>query len=250
MSTIIKAVIIDDEADAISNLSALILKYCEGVEIVGTASVVKQAISIIKTTKPDLVFLDIELNRETGFDVLESFSYIDFKVIFVTAYQQYTLKAIKASAIDYLLKPIDIEELQKAIGKVKQLKEQNSFPQLLEAFRKSNNTSGKLVLHTMQGFNIVEIKDILYCKAEGNYIQFFCIDDVNYLITKKLKEYENQLIEHDFFRIHHGYLVNLRMVKSFIKTDGGTVVMTDGTNLPVSTRKKEAFLNRIEALNR
>lgn len=245
----IKAVIIDDEPDATSNLSSLISNYCQGVTVSGTAHTIKQAVKVINQTSPDVIFLDIELQRGTGFDLLDCFAAIDFQIIFVTAYQEYALKAIKVGALDYLLKPIDLDELQKVIDKVKQgiLNLNGNVP--AEAGAITKKTAGRLILHSLQGFSIIDIRDLLYCKADGNYLHFVCSDGKDHLVTKNMKEYEELLAPHNFFRIHHGFLVNLRAVRQFIKTDGNMVVLQNGEKLPVSTRKRDAFIHRIEMLD-
>lgn len=243
----IKAFIVDDEPKAAENLKSLLSTYYEGIIIVGTATTIKSATELINQLQPDVVFLDIELQHGTGFDLLRCFSKIDFQIIFVTAYQEYAIKAIKVGALDYILKPIDLDELDKVILKLKQ-----------EFLKKTNDTSskypskqktGKLILHSTKGFSIVDIKNILYCKSDGNYLHFVCRDGTDLLVTTNMKEYESVLEEYDFCRIHRSYLVNLRAVKHFIKTDGGMVVLENGSKLPVATRKKDFFMFHIENLN-
>lgn len=245
----IRSIIVDDEPDAISNLSLVLSEFCDGVDIAGVADNIDAAVQLIKKTAPDLVFLDVELKHGTGFDLLNHFSKIDFQVIFVTAYQEYALKAIKVGALDYLLKPIDLDELRKVIDKVRQVLIKKDEELKTESDRVKNQSNGRLVLHSVNGFNIIDIKNLLYCKADGNYLHFKCQDGKDHLVTRNMKDYETLLAEHDFLRIHHSYLVNLWAVKQFIKTDGMMVVLENGEKIPVSIRKKDDFLQRIETLN-
>lgn len=188
------------------------------------------------------------MQRETGFDLLEKLGSIDFEVIFTTAHSEYAIKAIKFSAIDYLLKPIDVDELRRAIAKVE--KKQNGhladrLEQLFQNLKSPNTESYKLALPTSEGLTFIKVNEILYCRASNNYTEIFMSDSKKHLVSRQLKEYDDLLAGHDFFRIHHSYLINLHYIINYVKGEGGYVIMNDDASLDVSRRKKEAFLERI-----
>ncbi len=244
------AIIIDDEVDAISVLRSLILDYCKELEVIGTAHSVVSGIKEILTKKPDFVFLDIEMADGSGFELLDSIPDKNFKVIFVTAYNQYALQAIKQNALDYLLKPVATDELvvavQKAIANTRSL--DNSWEKLKQNL--PDLRPQKLMLPTLQGFFVLEISDIIYCRSEGSYVHFYYGDNRTCMISRQLKEYEELLTPHYFFRIHNSFLVNLNKIREYIKADGGHVVMCNGAELPVSDRKKAEFVQQLTSFSR
>ena len=221
------------------------------MEVVALCHNVEEAIAAVGAHAPDVVFLDIQLQRETGFDLLTRLKEINFEVIFTTAYSEYAIKAFKFSAIDYLLKPIDIEELKKAVSKVEK-RVSNSMAsrltQLVQNLKQGSAENYKIALPTMEGLVFVNIKDILYCEASSNYTQIFTTEE-KYLVSKTLKEYDELLSDHNFFRIHNSYLININSIKKYVKGEGGYVVLNNNTALDVSKRKKEAFLNKIGIRN-
>ena len=244
----IKCIIVDDEQKSQESLKILLEDFCKGVEVKALCQNVTEAINALATHNPDLVFLDIHLQRETGFDLLTPAKKIDFEVVFTTAYSEYAIKAFKFSAIDYLLKPIDIEELRKAVEKVK--KKQNGnitdrLDQLILNLRNSSGQNYKLALPTSDGLIFVQIENIIYCEASSNYTQIFTQDGKKHLVSRTLKEYEDLLTDQNFFRIHNSYLINLNLIKKYVRGEGGYVVMTNDVSLDVSKRKKEAFLARL-----
>jgi len=245
----LRSIIVDDELKSRESLKKMLTTFCEDVEVLDTCQSVADAIKAVEQFKPDVVFLDVQMQGETGFDLLSTLQDINFEVIFTTAYSEYALKAIKFSAIDYLLKPIDIEDLQKAVAKVEKRQSPdvtNRLKQLLQNLKGGNNTENyKLALPTAEGLTFIKTTDILYCKASGNYTEIFMGDGKKHLVSRPLKEYDDMLSDHTFFRIHHSYLINLNGVKSYIRGEGGQVVMTDNATLDVSRRKKEAFMERI-----
>lgn len=247
----LKAIIVDDEPKARENLQLLLQDFVQGVEVVALCQNIAEAVRAVEQYSPDLVFLDIQLQRETGFDLLTKLKEINFEVIFTTAYTEYAIKAFKFSAIDYLLKPIDIEELRKAVEKVER-RVNNSMTSrlthLLQNLKQGSNENSKIALPTLEGLVFVNVKDILYCEASSNYTSIVTNDE-KYVVSKTLKEYDELLSEHNFFRIHNSYLININSIKKYVKGEGGYVVLNNNTSLDVSKRKKEAFLNKIGVRN-
>lgn len=242
------SIIVDDELKSRENLKKMILTFCEGVEVAATCQNVTQGIEAIDKTRPDLVFLDVQMQGETGFDLLTQIKEIDFEVIFTTAHAEYAIKAIKFSAVDYLLKPIDVDELQNAVAKVKARLNGDiveRMHQLLQNVKATGLENYKLALPTAEGLTFIKVNDILYLKASGNYTEIFMVEGQKYLVSRHLKEYDDMLGESNFFRIHHSTLINVNFIQSYARGEGGYVVMTDGVSLDVSRRKKEAFLEKI-----
>lgn len=246
----IKAVIIDDNKESRSNLRADLEMSCPEVEIIGEADSVVSASKLLKSLKPQLVFLDIQLGDGTGFDVLEILGEISFTIIFTTASDQYALKAFKFSAIDYLLKPIDPDELKMAVQKISSSKKTpgESIELLMENSKSDHKPMRRLALNTLDKIHIVNISDIVRCEADVNYTQFFFSDKSKLLVTKTLKEFEEMLKEHAFIRVHQSHLVNSSYIKEFVKGDGGYLVMSDSSSVPVSTRKRNAVVEALNAL--
>lgn len=252
----ITALLIDDDKHLRKGMKSLLERYASEIAIIGEAESVKTGIVALEKYKPQVVFLDIHLSDGTGFDILEEISKIHGKVnthiVFITAHEQYALKAFKFSALDFLLKPVDPDELQKTINKIKEaLEKNNSFEHidlLLENIRKKVDNFKRIALSTSDGIHLFEIADIIRCESTDNYTKFFIKNHKPLLISKTLKEYEELLTEHGFERIHQSHLINLSYLKSYIKTDGGYVIMADNTNIPISQRKKERLQELIRAL--
>jgi two-component system LytT family response regulator len=246
----IRSIIVDDELKSRESLKILLEDFCEGVEVVSLCQNVDESIEAIQRLHPDVVFLDIQLQRETGFDLLTRLKHFDFNVIFTTAYSEYAIKAFKFSAIDYLLKPIDIEELKRSLSKLEK-KIGNSITerlqQLMQNMRSEATGNFKLALPTMDGLIFVKVKNVLYCEASSNYTEITMEDNKKYIVSRTLKEYEDLLSDQDFFRVHHSTLINLNAIKKYVRGDGGQVIMTNDKSLDVSKRKKDAFLSRIGA---
>lgn len=246
----IRGIIVDDELKSRESLKILLEDFCEGVEVVALCQNVDESIEAIQRLHPDVVFLDIQLQRETGFDLLTKLKHLDFNVIFTTAYSEYAIKAFKFSAIDYLLKPIDIEELKRSLAKLE--KRMGStitqrLEQLMQNIRSESAGNLKLALPTMDGLIFVKVKNVLYCEASSNYTEITMEDNKKYVVSRTLKEYEDLLGDQDFFRIHHSTLINLNAIKKYVRGDGGYVIMNNDKSLDVSKRRKEAFLSRIGA---
>jgi two-component system LytT family response regulator len=241
------SIIVDDEQKSQENLQGIIQEFVEEISVVACCKNVAEAIEAVKVHKPDIVFLDIQMKGETGFDLLSKIDKIDFEIIFVTAYSEYAIKAIKFSAIDYLLKPIDIEELKMAIGKVAQRRTGKILKRLgilQDHLSNAGHDNSKIALPTSDGLFFIRIQEIIYCQASSSYTIFFTTDGKQHVVCRTLKEYEELLVDHNFFRIHHSYLVNLNMIKKYVKGDGGYVILNNDVSLDVSKRKKIDFLKR------
>jgi two-component system, LytTR family, response regulator len=232
------AIIIEDEEPAVKMLQWLLSTYCPEVEVVATASNAKQGIEQIKLLKPQILFLDIEMPMMNGFEMLSQFEgSTPFKVIFTTAYDRYALQAIKFSALDYLMKPIDKDELMTAIEKLKEYN--NIKPEQVKLLNNIKKDLSKIALSTLDGVEIIEIADIMHCQSDSNYTHLFFADKTKKLFTKTLKSLEELLQGHNFMRIHQSHLINLKYLSKYIKGDGGDVVLTDGLMLPVARNKKQ-----------
>lgn len=246
---ILKAVIVDDEIRSREFLKSLVEEFCPDVKVAALASSVEEAVNIIRTQKPDLVFLDIELQTGTGFDVLLQFNEPGFHVVFTTAYDHYAIKAIKFSAVDYLLKPIDVEELQMAVERAMEIVKKNTGGQtintLLQNLRKPATTDYSITLATSEGLEFVPLQNIIRLEASGPYTYFFLKEGKKIMVSKNLKEYETILGEYNFFRVHNSHIINIKEVKRLVKTDGGYAVMNDDSMIAISPKKKDEFMLQI-----
>ena len=242
-----RAVVVDDIKKFRDNLIQDLNEFCPDVEVVGTADGVVSAAKIIKSKAPDVVFLDIQINQGTAFDLLGLLGDVDFKIIFTTASDEYAIKAFKLSAIDYLLKPIDIDELKSSVDKVKFIN--NDDYQLLTSNIKEEERSHKrLALHSQDKIEIVEIGNIIRCESNVNYTRFYFADGSKMLVTKTLKEYDGMLSEFGFYRVHQSHLINIDHLKEYVKIDGGYLKMLDGSSVPISTRKKSSVLKLLQGV--
>ncbi|HUM45935.1 MAG TPA: LytTR family DNA-binding domain-containing protein [Chitinophagales bacterium] len=245
----IKTVIVEDEKNSRELLQRILQENFPDIAIAGTADNIDDAFRLIMETVPQLVFMDIEMKKATAFDLLNKFSSVSFEIIFTTAYEKYALKAIKFSALDYLLKPIALAELKVAVDKARnQVKNRSSnqnLEMLLQNMRSIGQDNHQLALPTRDGLIFVKVRDIIFCESEGAYTQFHFRNSPGIMTSKNLKEYEELLSDYDFFRIHHSYLVNLREIIRYIRGDGGQVMMSNNRTLDVSKRRKEAFLLKL-----
>ena len=247
----LRVVIVEDEIHSRETLKSLLNEFCEGVEIVAMAPDVETAVALIKQTTPDLVFLDVELQTATGFDVLDRLDEVNFEIVFTTAFEQYAVKAIKLSSIDYLLKPIDIEELQRAVEKARLKKDENVQKQKLEALMSNLGSSGKkkICLATSDGIEFINIQDIVYCEANGSYTNFHLTNGNTILVSKNLKEYETILTDQNFMRVHNSFLINLAEVKKFVKSEGGYILMKNNAQISISQKKRDEFIERMTSIS-
>jgi two-component system, LytTR family, response regulator len=245
----LKSIIVDDEFKSRESLKALVEKFCENIQVSAVCQNGDEAIKAIQEHKPDVVFLDIQLQRESGFDILERLDKIDFEIIFTTAFSEFAVRAFKFSAIDYLLKPVDIEDLRKAIEKVRKRIIGNiseRMAQLAQTMKGNTFKHSRLAVPSSDGLVFVSVDAILYCEASGNYTNIHMGDGKKFVVSRTLKEYEEMLEDLDFFRIHNSYLINLNLIKKYIRGEGGQVVMTNDQALDVSKAKKKSFLDKIK----
>jgi len=249
----LRAIIVDDEQKSCENLKILLEDFCTNVEVLQMANSVADAIAAIQKHKPDVIFLDIQMQKETGFDLLKKLSEIDFEIVFVTAYSEYAIDAFKFSAIDYLLKPIDISELKAAVAKISKKTTDRLINKkvdiLMQNFKAENTDNYRLAISDADGITFVNINEIIYCEGSSNYTNFYLQNGKKYIVAKTLKEYEELLSNYNFFRIHNSYLINLKEVKKYFRGDGGYVQMSNDEKLDVSKRKKESFLKKISNNN-
>jgi two-component system LytT family response regulator len=242
-----KAFIVEDEVLNRDFLKNLLQEFCPQIEVAGTAMHLQEAISGINELAPQIVFMDIELQTATGFDVLQQVKDTSFEVIFTTAYDHYAIKAIKFSAIDYLLKPINFEELTRAVDKaidsLKMKQKDERLELLMKNVRRPAGDDFSISLSTSEGIEFIPLNQIIRLEAKGPYTTFFLKNGTHLMVCKNLKEYELLLTEHGFFRLHNSYMVNMKEVRKMIKADGGYAVMNDDAMIAISPRKKEEFLS-------
>jgi two-component system LytT family response regulator len=245
----IQALIIDDEKNIIDSLNMLLNEHCPDVEVIGQADSIQKGIRLLREKEPDLVFLDIKMPLGSGFDILEFFPERNFDVIFVTAHSQYAVKAFKFSAVDYILKPVDIQELKQAVNRVKGMREAglsatNRYRVLEENLKSERPT--RLAIPTSEGLDFIPIRDILHIKAEGRYSMVFMSGGSSMLVTRNLGEFDRLLNDCGFFRSHHSHLVNVDHVKRLLHREGGQVILSDGSKIPLARTRKKAFLERLK----
>jgi two-component system, LytTR family, response regulator len=243
-----RTLLVDDEPKNTRILRKLLEDYCPKVQIIGDAGDIKAAYTLIRELKPDLVFLDIEMPYGNAFDLLDQLMPIDFSIIFITAFDDYTLKAFKYSAIDYLLKPVDIEELKVAVNKASE-KIQNrtinvQLENLLENLKHNQMALQKIAIPTSDGIVFLNVDAIIRCEANGSYTTIYSNDNQKMVTSKGIKDYEDMLPATIFCRIHNSHLINLNRIKKYHKGRGGYVVMEDGTSIEVASRRKEEFLSK------
>lgn len=247
-----RAVLIDDEISNLENLQALLKKHCPQVMIMATAQNVSDAVVAIEKNSPHLVFLDIQMGEQTGFDVLKLLPKRNFEVIFVTAYDNYGIQAVKFAAFDYLLKPIDIEELIDAVNKVEhKLATQTQNLQLdflLQQLKKSETNVSTIALQMQSEIRYVALSEIIRCEADNTYTHFFLSGNEKILVSKSLKEYADLLRPNGFLRTHQSHLVNPKYVKSWLKEDGGMLLLTSGEKIPISKPNKDTVKQALQQL--
>lgn len=243
----IKAVIIDDEPAMQQLNSQLLSEYFPAIELTGMADSIENGIKLIRNENPDLVLLDIELKDGTGFQMLQKLKPYDFKVVFITGFHSFAIKAIKFSALDYIVKPVNETEFQQAIQRVVDLieKKEDSDEQLniLMTSLQNENKCKKLVLRTAESLHIVDVADIYFCKSDNSYTTFYFEDNERILVSKSLKDYENLLGEYGFYRAHQSYLVNINHIKKVDKSDGGFIIMKNKKEIPVSMRQMKKLVS-------
>jgi two-component system LytT family response regulator len=247
-----RAIIIDDEKKGREILKSLIETYCKEVEIVAQASSAQEGYELVQKHEPDLVFLDVEMPNGDGFALLERFEKIKFQIVFTTAFDDYAIKAIKFHALDYLLKPIDIDELRITVENVKKaIHDKQAAPNRYTAFVQSRKTenSGKLALPIKDGIIYLSISEIVRVESDGAYSLFYTDSGKKHLSSKNLGEYEEILPAFGFFRVHRSHIVNVKMVKKFIRGDGNFIEMEDGSRVEIARRKKDEFLEMMNQIS-
>jgi len=242
----ITAIIIDDEPSCTETMALELELYCPQVEILALCNTAEKGLSEIASKKPDLVFLDIEMPWMNGFELLETLDVVDFEVVFVTAYDQFALKAFNFSAVDYLLKPIKKEKLIKAVKKIADRRSKQIAAEKINAMlsniRFLNNDFPSIAVPTSDGLEFIPVEEIIYCESRSNYSIIHKIGDQKLMLSKTLKDLQELLDQHHFFRIHQSHLINLKHLRKYHKGIGGSVVMSNGHELAVSKAKKSEFL--------
>jgi len=250
----IRTILVDDEARLLSSLQTMLKRNCPQLNVIAVCRSANEALIKIREAGPDLVFLDIAMPGKDGFALLEEIGDIRFRIIFVSAHDEYSLRAFKFSAVDYLLKPINEEELVGAVKKAEQtiLPEQNlqkSIHALMHNLKPpANSQEKKLCLTTLTGFQVISLSDIIYCEAEGPYTDFYLSGGKKICVSRPLADYELLLGEDGFLRVHKSFLINLHHTREYRRGEGGVVIMSNGAEIDVSRRKKEIFLDRIRAV--
>lgn len=247
----LSAVLVDDMPEALDVLKADIATYCPNVEVRGTAESVVAAAKLIKQTQPDILFLDIMLGADTGFDLLEILPDTNFQLIFVTAHNEFAIQAFRFSAVDYLLKPIDPDQLQEAVNKAadRAAISSESLELLKSQIQNPNRLAAKISLPTQERINVVDINQIVRCESLDNNTRFFLENGEQIFVTRTLKKFELLLKDHPFFRVHQSHLINLNQLDTFEKKDGGYIKMKNGDIVPVSVRKRPEVIRALEDMN-
>ncbi len=248
----IKSIIVDDEKNGRENLAGILNRYCPEIKILGQADSAESGISIIRKYDPDLVFLDIEMPKANGFQLLEYFKDFNFEVIFVTAFDNYAIKAIRFSATDYILKPVNINELKTAVEsvaeRIRQKQENQRMKELVYNISQPQNP--RIGLPTGERIEFVEVSKIIRCQGEGNYTHIYFEGNKSLLVAKTLVEFEDLLQEYSFLRVHKTHLVNMKHVAAYLKTDGGVLQLTNGDTISISRRRKETVLQQMKMLSK
>ena len=244
----IKAIIVDDEPKCCKTLSALLERFCPEIEVAAVCSNGLEALTKIQEHSPSLVFLDVEMPRMNGFEMLEKISTVNFHLIFTTSYDQYALKAFRFSAIDYLLKPIDRDELQRSVQKVvrqMQIPVPQQLEILMERIKQPAKPVNKIALSTLEGLQMIPVDSIIQCESDDNYTILLLKDKRKIVVSSTLKDIEELLEEYPFVRVHRSHLVNLNEIEKYLKGEGGYLIMSDGSSIDVSRSKKESLLKKL-----
>jgi two-component system LytT family response regulator len=245
---VLKAILIDDELNSLQNLQFKIQEYCSSIKVVAQTQNPEEAIRMIGQHKPDVIFLDIEMPKMSGFKMLEQVPEIDFEVIFVTAYNHYAINAIRISAFDYLVKPVSIEDLQQTIerlGTFAVRKSRERADVLKKNLANPKSQEDQIAIPTNDGLEFLQIKQIIRIESSSNYSKLFLLSGQHLLVTRQLKDFEELLQDYRFYRVHHSHLINLNFITRYIRGDGGQIVLRNGDMIDVSRRKKEVFLKLI-----
>ncbi|RLD22131.1 MAG: DNA-binding response regulator [Bacteroidetes bacterium] len=242
----LRTVIVDDESNSSESLKTLLSKYCTGVEVVAVADGVEDGVSCIERHDPDLVMLDIQMQDGTGFDLLKRIPSPSFQVVFTTAHDEFAIKAFRFSAIDYLLKPIILEELEAAVERAKRMVlnrtgKEGAEP-LIENLLAFDNTNPRITISTDKALEILPVMDIVRLESDGNYTRFYLNDGRRIISSKHLKHYDEMILGQNFLRVHKSHIINLNFVTRYMKSEGGTIQLSNGDEVPLSRRRKDLFL--------
>ena len=246
MSEMLKAILIDDEISSLQNLKQKLEEYCPVVHVIASAQKPQEALLLIRHHKPDVLFLDIEMPKMSGFRMLEELGDFDGEIIFTTAYNHYAIEAIRKSAFDYLVKPISIQDLQNAVDRLVAIRNRQTRERLhilKESISDARTQDSKIAVPTSEGLEFITIRNIIRIESSSNYSKVFLANKQPILVTRLLKDFEDILLPHHFFRVHHSHLVNLQYITRYIRGEGGQVVLENGDVVDVSRRKKEEFLS-------
>jgi len=248
-----KCIIVDDEIGAREILVQMLKLYCTDIEIIGLAHNVDSAYELISSLNPDLVFLDIKMPDGSGFNLLERFPKLNFQVVFVTAHEEYAIKAFRFSALDYILKPVDPSDLINAVDKVSGINNVNDLDKQFKImkenfYNESTQTEKKIVLRTTENIYVIPISEVVRCRSEKNYTYFYFTNREKIIVSRTLKDFEEILTDHGFMRVHRSNLINLKYISRYEKSEGGYVIMLDDSRVDVSHRKKEKLLSYINGL--
>ena len=244
----IKAILIDDELNSLQNLRQKLEGFCPDVSILAVSQRPEEGLLLIRQYQPDVVFLDIEMPRMSGFRMLEELGEYDFDIIFTTAYNHYSIDAIRISAFDYLVKPIGIEELQQAVerlGRRLKIQTKEKIDILKRSLSENKTQDDKIAISTTEGIEFVPIKSIIHIESKSNYSKIFLIENKSITVSKILKDFEEMLLPYNFYRVHNSHLINLNYIQKYVRSQGGHVQLEDGTLIDISRRKKEEFLKMI-----
>lgn len=248
----LKTIIIDDEEHVRKTLGKFLLKYCPQVVIAGEAAGVAEAYALINRHHPDLLLLDIELEDGTGFDLLKKFQHPNFKVIFITAHNEFAIQAFKVSALDYILKPVNPEELAGAVEKTRQLVQQE-LRLKLEALETNLNAEDKkckkVIIKSLESIHLLDKNNITHCESDGSYCTIYTTEGMKIVTSKPIKDFDEMLSGSGFYRVHRSYLINLSHIKRIDKAEGGTVILSNDQKIPVASRKREILLDLLDELS-
>ncbi len=244
----LKTIIVDDEKHCTDRLELLLAKYTATLQIVDICHTIESASTSIKQQNPDLVFLDIQLNEKTAFDLLKSVKAQEFQIIFTTAYDKYAIEAIKLSAFDYLLKPIDGNELKNTLNRLSHTFANNPSIKLEALFQNTSREEKKIIITTEKETHFLDVSDIIRCEADGSYTQVYIIGNKTILVSKTLKYFDELLSSYSFFRTHQSHLINTVLIRKYVKGTKSYVLMSDKSQVPIAKRRKDVFLDLIKGL--
>jgi two-component system LytT family response regulator len=246
----VKAILIDDEKNSRDVLRQLISRYCPQIQVIAEADGYHSARLVLEQSRPDVIFLDVQMPDGSGFQLLESLNNIDFEIVFTTAFDQYAIQAIKYSALDYLLKPIDLEELRLTVDKIIKVRQFPSVNKkvevLLQSLKFPEKFPNRVILHTSDTIHVVDSESIIHCESDDYYTRFYFNDKSTLLVSKTLKEVEELLNPHSFVRVHKSHLVNIQYIRGYNRIEGGVLLLSDGSRISVSRRKREHIMELLE----